>query len=347
MSVKENPFMLTFGKQPGRLIERYEMQDEIVTTFSAQNPVYQTYLIEGVRGSGKTVLMTAVSKMLEEDGWIVVDLNPSLNLLEDFALRLGKACERIPGFLKQGFNISAFGFGVGVQENTSREDPVGLIEDCMQRLSKKGKRVLITIDEVINDQNMRIFTSQFQIFIRKDFPLFLIMTGLYENIHNIQNDPQLTFLLRSPKLRTEALSTFQIKNQYKEIFDLDDEKAMELADITKGYAFAFQALGKVYWDFRDKYEMEKILEKLDEMLDGYIYRKVWETLTPRERDIVSSMEEGEMRVKDVLTGAGMKSDSFSKYREKLVGMGILSSPKYGYIYLTLPRLSIISKTYKK
>ena len=40
------------------------------------------------------------------------------------------------------------------------------------------------------------------------------MTGLYENIYAIQNDPALTFLLRTPKIKLEPLSLAQITKVY-------------------------------------------------------------------------------------------------------------------------------------
>ena len=33
--IKENPFTLTFGKQPDKLIARYEATDMIISTFNA------------------------------------------------------------------------------------------------------------------------------------------------------------------------------------------------------------------------------------------------------------------------------------------------------------------------
>ena len=101
---------------------------------------------------------------------------------------------------------------------------VSKIETLLDRLNKKGKKVLITIDEAVANENMRIFASQFQIFIRKNYPVFLIMTGLYENIYEIQNDPVLTFLLRAPKIILGPLGINQIKNEYQNIFQIDDEK---------------------------------------------------------------------------------------------------------------------------
>ena len=47
--------------------------------------------------------------------------------------------------------------------------------------------MLITIDEVTNSKDIRIFTSAFQIFLREGLPVFLLMTGLYAHIERLRN----------------------------------------------------------------------------------------------------------------------------------------------------------------
>ena len=126
---KANPFTITFGKQPNKLIARYEDTDRIISTFNADNAVSQTFLIEGIRGSGKTVLMTTVAKKLEEEkDWIVINLNPTMDLLSNFAVRLNSECNSKPELLSKGFNISAAGFGIGVNGEKADTDYVGIIE---------------------------------------------------------------------------------------------------------------------------------------------------------------------------------------------------------------------------
>ena len=342
---RENPFTLTFGKEPNKLISRHEDVDTIIGTFTAQNVVSQTFLIEGIRGSGKTVLMTAVAKALEkEKDWVVINLNPTMDLLSNLALRLGRAVHPKAEVLNKGFNVSAAGFGIGLNGEETSADNVGEIDKAFKALIKKKKRVLITIDEVIHDDNMRVFASQFQIFVRQDYPIFLIMTGLYENIHLIQNDPSLTFLLRSPKIETGPLSVLQITRQYRDIFGLDDSEANILAGLTKGYAFAFQALGVSYWDNRDK-GMKKVLEEFDELLDDFVYKKVWASLTSKERDIILSISEEKVKTGEVCKQASIDNSTLSRYREKMIRKGIVWSPEYGYLAITLPRFYEIVKNY--
>lgn len=341
-----NPFTLTFGKEPSEHIIRYEDAENIVSTFSAEHPTSQTYMIEGVRGSGKTVLMTSIAKELSNrKDWVTIDLNPQQDLLAEMAMRLNDTCKKQPGILKSGFSITAFGFGVGVNGKAEQGDAVSAIETILTSLAKKKKKVLITIDEVLPDKNMRIFASQFQIFIRQDYPIFLLMTGLYENINAIQNDPALTFLLRTPKIRLEPLSIRQIKQQYSRIFKIDDGKARNLADITKGYAFAFQALGLLYYEHRDDMELEEILKILDDMLDDFVYKKIWSGLSENDRKVMLSMTEGEMQVKDVLKKTGMGSGIFSTYKDRLVKKGLLVSPRYGYVAVSLPRFVEVARDY--
>ena len=340
-----NPFTITFGKQPNMLISRFEDTDRIISTFNSDNPISQVFMIEGIRGSGKTVLMTSIANLLsDESDWIVINLNPTMDLLSNFALRLSKKCNIKSDVLSRGFSVSAYGFGVGINgEDTS--DYVGIIEKSFKQIIKKRKKILITIDEVLNDDNMKVFASQFQIFIRQNYPIFLIMTGLRENINAIQNNPSLTFLLRSPKVVTGPLSILQITHQYRDAFNVDNDRALELANYTKGYAFAFQALGVCYYENAECPD-SIILEKLDELLDDFVYKKLWSSLTSREKDIIHAMDCDEEKVGSISTQLGVSAGTLSKYKDSLIEQGIVESSRYGYIRITLPRFLEVTRNYK-
>lgn len=61
MKSYENPYTLTFGIKPDQYISRVQQTEEIIGTLQSENPSVRVYLISGVRGSSKTVLMTNVS----------------------------------------------------------------------------------------------------------------------------------------------------------------------------------------------------------------------------------------------------------------------------------------------
>ncbi len=344
---RDNPFTLSFGRQPGEYISRYHDTEEVISTFDAEQPVSQAFLIEGVRGSGKTVLMTTIVKEFESrEEWMVVELNSSRNLMEELGIRITAEMNRQPELLKRGFGITAAGFGVTVNGQNVREQDVLIVEDGMKALKKANRRLLVTIDEVMADENMRIFASQFQIWIRQEYPVFLLMTGLYDSIYAIQNDPALTFLLRTPKIRLEPLSIHQMTKQYQKVFDIETSLAGQLARITKGYAFAFQALGLLYYEYAGEMPLEQIVLKLDDMLDDYVYRKIWESLSSLDRDVLRCMSENEIRGKDICDKIGMTAGTFSKYRDRLIKKGLITSTRHGYVTLVLPRFSVVIASYE-
>ncbi|WP_407398488.1 ATP-binding protein [Treponema sp.] len=343
----DNPFTLTFGRQPGKFINRYEDMANIINTFTSENSISQTYLISGVRGCGKTVLMTSVVKELcATTDWISADLNSTQDLLEDFANRLADSMKKNNLLSEAGIDISIAGFGIGLSGSKQERDSVSKIESLLEQAKKKNKRVIISIDEVTPNESMKKFASQFQIFIRKEYPVYLIMTGLYDNIYAIQNDPKLTFLLRSPKILLEPLSLHQIASQYQTIFECSEDKGRSLAVYTQGYAFAFQALGLLYWEYKDDLSFENILKKFDELLDDFAYKKIWSSLTPVEKNIIDVMTtKKEISVKEIREKLNMQSNNFSKYRERLINKGLVKSPAHGILEFTLPRFDILAKSY--
>ena len=343
---KNNPFTLSFGKSPNEIISRYEYVEEILSTFKSENPSSQAYLIEGLRGSGKTVLMTTIEKELAKDkNWIIVDLNSTQDLLSDFAMRLVDSCKKLTDVFKKGFNVSVAGFGIGLNGENQNRDSVSIICELLESLKKKNKRVLITIDEVMNGENMRHFASEFQILLRKDFPVFLLMTGLYENIYSIQNDPALTFLLRTPKIKLEPLSLAQITKTYQNVFKTDIDLAKKLAKLTKGYAFAFQALGLLYFDYKDSLSLEKIILKFDDLLDDFVYKKIWQGLSEQDKNVILAITDSKMAVSEICTKLNMTSSTFSKYRQRLLDRGIIQAPQHGYVEIILPRFAELTKYY--
>ena len=346
MRMAENPFTLTFGKEPLEYINRYDNMDEVIRTFDARNPISHAYMIEGIRGSGKTVLMTSIANQLKTNkDWIVIDLNAISDLIQDFAYRLHDECKQIPDIFQRGFNISAFGVGIGINGSTPPLDYVSMLENMLKETEKAGKKILITIDEVMPNENMKKFASQFQIFIRRGYSIFLLMTGLYENINSIQNLPELTFLLRTPKISLGPLSLLQIQKQYKKIFNIEEEQAIRMASDTRGYAFAFQALGLLYFDHHEDMDYTEILSKLEDLLDDFVYAKIWSNLTGKEKEIVRIMGNNEIQTQVICKKLNMNASNFSKHRDNLLKKGVIISTTRGYVQLALPRFSEVCKSY--
>lgn len=336
-----NPFTLSFGKKPLQYVSRISQPQRIVEQFNAPEPPNQIYMITGVRGSGKTVMMTGISNELRaQDEWVVVELNPTRDLLQSLAAKLYSQPGMHSHFLQAKIDLSILGLGVSLENATPITDIESAIELMLSELQKRKKRLLISIDEVTNSEYMKVFVSAFQIFIRREYPLFLLMTGLYENIHNLQNDKSLTFLYRAPKMILEPLNFTAVRKQYMDIFQLDIEAASEMAGLTKGYPFAFQVLGYLYWENKDKKTLKDILPEYDQYLEEYVYSKIWSEASPKDQEILGVMSQsGQTKVKNIRESIGMTSGQFSIYRERLKNKGILDTRTYGEVSFALPRFA--------
>ena len=336
-----NPFTLSFGKKPLQYVSRISQMQEIIDNFNDETPSNQIYMITGVRGSGKTVMMTSIANELRgTEGWIVAELNPTRDLLKSLAAKLYSLPEMYAHFVQAKLDFSLLGLGLSLENATPITDIENAIELMLAELRKRGKKLLITIDEVTNSEYIRVFVSAFQIFLRQDYPLFLLMTGLYENIHNLQNDKALTFLYRAPKMLLEPLNCTAVRRRYMDIFKLDMEAAGEMAGLVKGYPFAFQVLGYLYWENNNNKSLADILPEYDQYLEEFVYSKIWTETSAKDKKILETMaRSGETKIKNIREKSEMTSGEFSVYRERLKNKGILDTRTYGEATFALPRFA--------
>ena len=175
---KNNPYTLVFGKQPIQSIPRPVETQEVMDAFLNEPATQQIYMITGVRGCGKTVFMTEVAnKLKEHDGWETLELSTSQDLLTSMAESLTQE-NRFTKLFKQGLGVTVGGFGFQFNGKTEVTSPPVLISEAIKVLKKHNKKLLICIDEVVSNDYMKEFVSVFQILLREDYPIYLLMTGL-------------------------------------------------------------------------------------------------------------------------------------------------------------------------
>ncbi len=333
--MSNNPFSIIFGKYPGLAIERPREKNEVIDAFSNATINQQIYLITSIGGSGKTVLMTEISQYFKNDpNWICIELNPETDMQDGLLSKLNSQAGKLISSLN--FNLTLFNvLTVGAKLENKITDKEDAISKILEHLKKQGKRVLITIDEATNSKSMRVFANMFQILVREDLPVFLLMTGLYENIRNLQDQKTLTFLYRSPRIDLGPLNLTSIERKYKEVFQISDEDARKMASLTSGYAFAFQALGFLTYRHNGNY-----LEAIDDYkfyLEEYSYKKIWSELSSSDKKVLHVIAKCKSRrVKDVLESGNLEANYFNPYRKRLIDKGVLCSKERGSIEFALP-----------
>lgn len=134
-----------------------------------------------------------MSTLFKEDGYICVDLNPYEDLNEQFASKLYEGGKLRNLFLHPEFPFSFKGVSLTVNGDTEISNVYTFIDKMLAYLKKKKKRVLITIDDVSNNDYVKSFIFSFQQMIRSGYDVFLLVTGLYENVSELERSKSLTF----------------------------------------------------------------------------------------------------------------------------------------------------------
>ncbi len=333
----ENPYSLMFGRIPKQYISRPVETDDIISDFYADIPSQTVYIITGIRGQGKTVLLTDIEKRLSQDKkWTVVNLIPSEpDLVDALAKRLLRRQTLKKIFMGTSVDISLFGLNLHLSNGGEIYDPASEIEDVLQEMERHGRRLLVTIDEASKTEQMRTFAGTFQSLMRRDLPIFLLMTGLYENIESLQETKDLTFLYRAPKVMLSPLDIGRAAENYEHVLSLPQDQAVRYASETKGYSFAFQTLGYYLWRYGN--DGEKAVSDAIDYVGRYSYRKIYAELSEKEKKIIQVIaKSGEGRVSDILRLGNLTNGEWSPYRRRLIDKDILTAKKRGYVSFTLP-----------
>ena len=145
----ENPYTLTFEIKPDQYISRVQQTEEIIGTLQSENPSVRVYLISGVRGSSKTVLMTNVSDELKKESMDCHSFKSYKRFLHSAVEKLNAQKAIAPFKLKASVDFSLLGIGVSVEGAEKISDEELALEKLLEYAKKINKRVLFTIDEKI------------------------------------------------------------------------------------------------------------------------------------------------------------------------------------------------------
>ncbi|MCQ2753036.1 MAG: AAA family ATPase [Bacilli bacterium] len=332
-----NPFNIGFGQEPYNLIERTNEFNEIITTFSSDAPETRTYILTGPRGCGKTVLMTQIAKHLNKNNnFLTIDLNQYGNILEQLAANLYDRGKMKHLFLEKEFSFSFHGLSFSIKGRNPIVNIDSLLDVMFAYLKKKRIKVLITVDDVSNNSNIKLFAHSFQRFVRENYLVCLLMTGLYENVSSLTNTKNLTFLLRAPKIRLSSLNLKAIAQSYQEIFKISENESVDLAKITKGYAYGYQLLGNLVFKDNCKKLTKSALLKFDNMLEDNVYMKTWTNFSETEKRIMFAMVKSN-RIKDIIKLTKLNNSAIQVYKRRLSDAGVVDLSTRGTIAFALPR----------
>lgn len=347
-----DPFTRTPGIVGAAYIDMHYSR-RIIDDFSSDESYKFVYKIVGLRGSGKSVEYSKIINYFkEEDNWLVYTLaaagNPTESLIallskEDFIddkkyttainaeISLGGKAAIIEGKTKSG--VSSI-----MEANSNYYSSEVALEDMLKVASKKGYKILVGIDDIAKSAQMVKFLSIIgKIILEQSCSLYFLCTGIAENIEEVSNEDNLTFFKRSDLIEIDPLNRYEVADKYRKLLKIDMEEASALAKFVKGYAYAYQVLGSLYFNKKSHETLDDIVYDFDKVLFRDSYELIWNSLTEAEKKLVINICDSDTgKVADVKEKME-KPGNFSVLRERLDKKHLLCLKRRGYVSIELPR----------
>ncbi|MCX6987778.1 MAG: AAA family ATPase [Chlamydiae bacterium] len=331
MDPLKNPYSPGAGAPPSELVGRdlVLMQAEILLGRIKNNKSEKSFLMTGLRGVGKTVLLIEIQKKAEQLGYKTIFIEAhedkslgallapylrtllySLNRTMGISNKAQRAFSVLRGFI--GSLKVAYGdisIGLDIEPELGSADSGDIEIDLPQLLVAVGEAALdsecaisILVDEIqyLSKKELGALIMAMHKLQQKQLPVLLIAAGL----------PVLAGLAGESKSYAERLFNFpnigQLSKEdaYKALRDpalaagIDfEEKALEkIYEITHGYPYFLQEWGYKAWNKAQSNPITYLTvnlatEEVIKQLDNNFFRVRFDRLTPGERDFLRTMAE--------------------------------------------------------
>ncbi|MDR3190768.1 MAG: ATP-binding protein [Lactobacillaceae bacterium] len=346
---KANNFSPNYGILPHSFIQRDDIIAKLGVAVANKYSPFRSTIIDGLRGVGKTTLALEFERLVKKNdkSAIIIHVTNQINMSDDIidGLRLHIK----PKNKLKGANANVLGTGLGVttdQEIYQPQSFSGKVQQIMEQIGSK-RFVLFVIDEVQgNLDGLRQFGTVFQE-LKNTYNVMVIFTGLSNYVDSMLTDKLLTFLQRSERLTLTALDESAIAQKYLSIFGQNGKTiapqiALRLANLSAGYAFAFQAIGYQIWETGDAVIDEQTIQKALPFIQLQMNKKVFELIDrdlPKKRhEFLLQMAQSQIRASAAEMNERVDGNvnSINQLRIELIKMDLIKKVSAGYVWYTLP-----------
>jgi AAA+ ATPase superfamily predicted ATPase len=377
-----NPYTPGAGVMPGYLAGRDDIiQDGKDSIYSLMNGYpRQPIIYYGLRGVGKTVLLTALKEYAIKEGVLAFhfEIQEKVSLINDIILSANQTLAKISKVekIKNIFEVAKNSLQSFTLTYTTGENSISvemnkkLSEMMLQsnlvelllnlgRLAKESKNTIIYfIDEIQyakQNELEALITAQHRI-NQERLPITIIAAGLPKILVNMTESK--TYAERM--FAFVEISSLEYKDAKNAIvnpgkpFDITytEEALKEIYQITEGYPYFIQQfcylISKKYKDIDTNIvnEMKSIFFK---ELDKSFFKVRFDKCTPREKEFMFAMANcGELpcTVANVAHILNKDLKSISPIRARLINKGLIYATRYGEIDFTVPKFDEFLKRMK-
>lgn len=340
-----NPFTPTFGMVPTIYLPS-QISAKAIADQLMERPQYpDTYLISGVRGSGKTALMMRIRELVTASSKKCIPIElihaHDQDLVTQLAELLQVALSSSPSrLLSRITSVSVGGVGFS-RSSTEKTDDQLRVRALLKRAKQHGQFILLTIDEVSNTAAIRNFVAAYNVWHNLNLPLKIIMTGLPENVLAVQEADNLTFFLRATEVITSPLKEVDMATAYAKTLNIPFERGLKMAHLVEGYSFGFQLLGDLAYRMAEQDApidddfLTQILPSFKKLLFRQAYQTIYKTGSDRDRQYLRAIN-GRKKTSEVMEIMDASKNVVAKCRQRALERKLVQKDGYGYVVYSLP-----------
>lgn len=376
MDPVQNPFAPGAGSRPPQLAGRDPIIEKATIALKRikAGRHAKSYMLLGLRGVGKTVLLNRIGELAEQEGYLtsLIEAPEGQRLAEMLAPQLRVLLFKLSGYEKARvlanramatlrsfasvFKVSYADVEVAVTEPDTAAS--GHLETDLSNLmlavgaaaKAAEKPVAVLIDEVqyLTETDLAALIAAVHQLAQRSLPVVVFGAGL----------PQLAGLAGDAKSYAERLFEFPevgpLDRAASEAAvrepvvqggaDITADALTNIVEQTEGYPYFLQEWGHHSWDVADASpididDVKKATEKATDALDTSFFRVRFDRLTPREQDYLRAMAEmgaGPHRSGDIAAALNMDVTAAGPLRTGLTRKGMIYSPEHGVTAFTVP-----------
>jgi AAA ATPase domain len=379
MRAEDNPYTPNAGARPPALAGRDEELEafRVLLARLLRGRTEQSMLVTGLRGVGKTVLLTRFQELAREGGWATVEAEITKN--SDFGDRMANLARRAllqlaprdrwkeraarAAAVLRSFQITlrsdgsvTAGFDVDPIEGLADsghldEDLTDLFVALGEAAQEQGSGVVFLIDEVqfLDAPEFEALIAAIHKTVQRQLPITLVGAGLPQ-LPRLAGEAKsyAERLFKSPvigRLTDAQARTALVEPASRLGVDFEEDALRAVAEFTEGYPYFLQEYGNTLWNEIEESPVTAADVALAEgaveaKLDGGFFRVRIERTSELERRYLRAMAElgaEPQPANAVATLLGRTSQQVAPIRARLIDKGLLYTSGHGLAAFTVPQ----------
>jgi energy-coupling factor transporter ATP-binding protein EcfA2 len=338
-----------FGLRPDLFIGRKSIIDTLLSAQDSTNSPYRTTFVTGIRGSGKTSLLSDIAMEFERRGEVVVSVSETDDMLaaiiDQLLLKSGSGGRKITGISAAALGFS---FGVSLSEEAQTHSFRGALGKILTALKKHGVSPIILIDEASGETKaLREFASTHQLLVREGLDMMVVAAGLPKAVSKVLTERVLTFLQRAGRIKLDPLPMDEIMDSYLKVFSEKDPKipyelVKTLSGQTCGFPYLYQLIGYYVMELSGGRVNDAVaanaVRRSKELLFENVLAMLFRDTTEKEKDFLFAMLEdpSESAFGAIADRMGVTKGYAAKYRQRLLDAMLVESAGYGKLRYAPP-----------